>query len=63
MRWTTHNPKGLSDKDISMATICDDLARSFGEQPVEGEGGGGSGSADLVGCAVSAAGDCCGPKK
>lgn len=60
MRWTTHNPKGLSDKDISMAVICDDLARAFGELPPESEESS-SGGADLVGCAVGAAGDCCGP--
>ena len=41
MRWTTHDPKGLSDKDISMAALCDDLARSFGEQPAESQGAAG----------------------
>ncbi|KAF8250798.1 transcriptional coactivator/pterin dehydratase, partial [Wilcoxina mikolae CBS 423.85] len=23
IRWTTHNPKGLSDKDVEMARFCD----------------------------------------
>ncbi|KAH7035572.1 pterin 4 alpha carbinolamine dehydratase-domain-containing protein [Microdochium trichocladiopsis] len=32
IRWTTHEPKGLSDKDIELAAICDQLARDFGEQ-------------------------------
>lgn len=31
IRWTTHNPKGLSDKDVHLAAICDALARDFGE--------------------------------
>lgn len=31
IRWTTHVPKGLSDKDISLATICDAMAKDFGE--------------------------------
>lgn len=61
VRWTTHNPKGLSEKDISMAALCDELAQAFGEQPVESQGS--SEGKDLVGCAVDAAGDCCGPKK
>ncbi|KAK6425191.1 hypothetical protein LTR95_016303 [Oleoguttula sp. CCFEE 5521] len=29
--WTTHNPKGLSGKDVEMATFCDETAREFGE--------------------------------
>ncbi|KAL6898322.1 transcriptional coactivator/pterin dehydratase [Trichoderma evansii] len=31
IRWTTHVPKGLSDKDIGLATLCDALAKDFGE--------------------------------
>ncbi|KAM0254990.1 hypothetical protein ACHAQJ_006218 [Trichoderma viride] len=31
IRWTTHVPKGLSDKDIGLATLCDSLAKDFGE--------------------------------
>ncbi|KAH0532124.1 hypothetical protein TsFJ059_000857 [Trichoderma semiorbis] len=31
IRWTTHVPKGLSDKDIGLATVCDSLAKDFGE--------------------------------
>ncbi|KAL2153184.1 hypothetical protein VTH82DRAFT_4339 [Thermothelomyces myriococcoides] len=31
IRWTTHHPKGLSEKDIELATICDKLATDFGE--------------------------------
>ncbi|KAJ6444432.1 pterin-4-alpha-carbinolamine dehydratase family protein [Purpureocillium lavendulum] len=31
IRWTTHNPKGLSVKDVDLATVCDSLAKDFGE--------------------------------
>ncbi|KAL4729596.1 hypothetical protein ACLX1H_004016 [Fusarium chlamydosporum] len=31
IRWTTHNPAGLSDKDVVMAVQCDALARQLGE--------------------------------
>ncbi|KAK4103721.1 transcriptional coactivator/pterin dehydratase [Parathielavia hyrcaniae] len=31
IRWTTHNPKGLSAKDIELAALCDQLAQDFGE--------------------------------
>ena len=27
VRWTTHNPAGLSEKDTHMATLCDELAK------------------------------------
>lgn len=62
VRWTTHNPKGLSEKDVSMAAMCDELAQSFGEVPAENEPAN-TGADDLVACAVGSAGDCCGPKK
>jgi len=35
IRWTTHKPRGLSEKDIIMARICDEKAREFGEVPVK----------------------------
>ncbi|KAL9488699.1 hypothetical protein ACSS6W_000976 [Trichoderma asperelloides] len=35
IRWTTHVPKGLSDKDIGLATLCDALAKDFGELELE----------------------------
>jgi 4a-hydroxytetrahydrobiopterin dehydratase len=73
IRWTTHHPKGLSEKDIELATLCDKLATDFGEvavekpqgqqqepqQQQEGEAGGLSGLANR---AVKSAGDCCVPK-
>ncbi|TKA68004.1 hypothetical protein B0A49_05049 [Cryomyces minteri] len=33
IRWTTHNPSGLSSKDIHMAKFCDEAAAKFGELP------------------------------
>ena len=69
IRWTTHHPKGLSEKDIELATICDELAKAFGEvaaekpqgqqQEQQGEACGLSGLANR---AVGSAGDCCVPK-
>ncbi|KAL9048568.1 MAG: hypothetical protein Q9162_007652 [Coniocarpon cinnabarinum] len=26
VRWTTHNPAGLSEKDVKMASLCDEAA-------------------------------------
>ena len=31
IRWTTHNPKGLSSKDTTMAEFCDRAGEEFGE--------------------------------
>lgn len=31
IRWTTHSPEGLSEKDVGLATLCDSLAKDFGE--------------------------------
>ncbi|KAI2741984.1 hypothetical protein DTO013F2_8647 [Penicillium roqueforti] len=30
VHWTTHRPRGLTHKDISMARYCDDLAKLMG---------------------------------
>ena len=35
VRWTTHNPEGLSGKDVGMARFCDGVAREKGEVPAE----------------------------
>ncbi|TWU76450.1 hypothetical protein ED733_007105 [Metarhizium rileyi] len=59
IRWTTHHPRGLSEKDISLAGMCDAIARDFGEldaEPVSCE------VKTLADSAVSASGDCCTPK-
>ena len=31
VRWTTHNPPGLSGKDVAMAVFCDEAAAEAGE--------------------------------
>ncbi|KAI0972758.1 pterin 4 alpha carbinolamine dehydratase-domain-containing protein [Xylaria arbuscula] len=67
IRWTTHNPEGLSAKDVELVRLCDALARDFGEVVSE-EGGN---TAQSVSCslkqvtdrAVAVAGDCCTPKQ
>ncbi|EFQ27675.1 pterin 4 alpha carbinolamine dehydratase [Colletotrichum graminicola M1.001] len=71
IRWTTHNPKGLSGKDLKLAMICDALARDFGEvevPPAAGVEGDGEatiscGIRGLADKAAGTAGDCCTPKK
>ncbi|KAL8400018.1 hypothetical protein RB594_000433 [Gaeumannomyces avenae] len=65
IRWTTHNPKGLSALDVELAAKCDELARQFGEQQQE-EPPPKSASCnlqDLASTAATSSGDCCGPKK
>lgn len=37
IRWTTHNPEGLSTKDTVMANFCDDAGKEFGEAEPEDE--------------------------
>lgn len=56
IRWTTHNPEGLSSKDTNMATFCDEAGEQFGEILSEA-GGENTTSSEMQ------AGDCCGPKK
>ncbi|KAI0894886.1 transcriptional coactivator/pterin dehydratase [Annulohypoxylon nitens] len=64
IRWTTHNPKGLSTKDVELAAICDGLAKDFGEIIEETSSGDGSCALKQVADrAVTNAGDCCTPKK
>ncbi|KAI8965772.1 transcriptional coactivator/pterin dehydratase [Daldinia sp. FL1419] len=60
IRWTTHNPKGLSAKDVELAAICDGLASDFGEIIEEADTCELKRVADR---AVTNAGDCCTPKK
>ncbi|KAK1729189.1 hypothetical protein CaCOL14_007778 [Colletotrichum acutatum] len=69
IRWTTHSPKGLSDKDLKLALICDALAKDFGE--VEVPASEATTDTEVVSCgirgladkAAGTAGDCCTPKK
>jgi 4a-hydroxytetrahydrobiopterin dehydratase len=63
IRWTTHNPAGLSDKDIVMAANCDALAAELGELPPDPEAEAQSCAIKgLADAAAGAAGDCCTPK-
>jgi len=60
VRWTTHSPKGLSEKDVTMALFCDQYAAELGEVVVEGVREDMIGMVDDLGVK---AGDCCVPKK
>ncbi|KAH7375826.1 pterin-4-alpha-carbinolamine dehydratase family protein [Plectosphaerella cucumerina] len=67
IRWTTHNPQGLSDMDVTLASICDALARDFGEviEPLAETLSATEASCTMGGLADSAAaasGNCCGQK-
>ncbi|RFU24641.1 hypothetical protein B7463_g11698, partial [Scytalidium lignicola] len=66
IRWTTHSPPGLSEKDIAMARYCDEIAAKYGEvelSPEENETAKGGQGKDLADKVAAAAGDCCVPKK
>ena len=62
VRWTTHNPKGLSAKDVDMAALCDSIARDFGEIEDAVESNVVCEIQGLTNKATSASGDCCTPK-
>lgn len=63
IRWTTHNPKGLSSKDLDLAATCDALARDFGEVVEEStkdqDASASSQLCSLTNKAVTGSGDCC----
>ncbi|KAF7545066.1 hypothetical protein G7Z17_g9458 [Cylindrodendrum hubeiense] len=63
IRWTTHNPAGLSEKDVIMAAACDELAAELGELAPEPEADQSCTIRGLADQAAAAAGDCCTPKK
>ena len=61
IRWTTHSPPGLSEKDVLMARFCDEKAAECGEVVQEGESSGvGKELADRV---AAEGKNCCVPKK
>ncbi|KAI9686943.1 MAG: hypothetical protein M1822_002696 [Bathelium mastoideum] len=61
IRWTTHSPSGLSEKDITMARICDAHAESLGGIPITQVAETGvTGSSATPGLE---AGECCVPKR
>ncbi len=64
IRWTTHSPPGLSEKDVLMARFCDEKARECGEVEVEAqEGEEGLRGKELVDRVEEEGGDCCVPPK
>lgn len=63
IHWTTHSPPGLSAKDTSLAALCDELARDFGEIREDAGGEASCQLKSLADQAASASGDCCTPKK
>ncbi len=63
VRWTTHQPKGLSVQDIDMAVVCDAIARDFGEIAAKADADDDARQLrDLTSTLTSSAGDCCVPK-
>ncbi|PWW72980.1 transcriptional coactivator/pterin dehydratase [Tuber magnatum] len=74
IRWTTHNPEGLSYKDVEMAKFCDDKGTELGEigeGKIErggqiastGSGHGANVLNNLLGKGVQECGPCSGPSK
>ena len=64
VRWTTHQPPGLSMLDTQMAAFCDERARALGELPPEPVAAGqrleeGGSVSELADRAAKAAGECC----
>ena len=57
IRWTTHNPEGLSGKDTTMAKFCDEAAKKLNELDVAPD------ECRLGSSGKVEAGDCCTPKK
>ncbi|KAJ9138805.1 hypothetical protein NKR23_g8153 [Pleurostoma richardsiae] len=62
IRWTTHNPEGLSAKDVDLAAVCDSLAKDFGETQETLETAQSCTLKTLADGTASTAGDCCTPK-
>ncbi len=60
IRWTTHSPPGLSEKDILMARFCDEKAADCGEIVQEAERSGVR--KELADRVASEGKDCCVPK-
>ena len=56
IRWTTHNPEGMSSRDVNMARFCDDAGEQFGESPADPGN-------SKIDSGRTQADDCCGDKK
>jgi len=59
IRWTTHSPPGLSEKDVQMARYCDEQAEICGEVESEVSEVG----KELADRVATEGGECCIPKK
>jgi 4a-hydroxytetrahydrobiopterin dehydratase len=60
IRWTTHNPPGLSMKDIQMAKYCDEQAIVLGEVQIpSGTRDQTAHIRDLADQVAMGSGDCC----
>lgn len=63
VRWTTHNPKGLSKKDVEMAMVCDKLSGRDDSQAISMEAQADTtGLKETAGRASNSAEDCCEPR-
>lgn len=60
IRWTTHSPSGLSEKDVIMAKYCDEQSEKCGEVENAETSAVGKELADRV---ATEGGDCCAPKR
>ncbi|KIN07752.1 hypothetical protein OIDMADRAFT_108671 [Oidiodendron maius Zn] len=60
IRWTTHSPSGLSEKDVIMAKYCDEQSEKCGEVENAETSAVGKELADRV---ATEGGDCCVPKR
>lgn len=56
IRWTTHNPEGLSTKDTTMASFCDQAGEQFSELSPDP-------SESAIAACNMTADDCCTGKK
>jgi 4a-hydroxytetrahydrobiopterin dehydratase len=64
IRWTTHSPPGLSEKDVVMARYCDEQAQACGEIVEGAEAASASTVGKELADRVATEGkDCCVPKK
>ena len=62
VRWTTHSPAGLSEKDVRMAALCDEVAgRPESMEVTDEDASAASGLSQTADRAAAAAGDCCPP--
>ncbi|KAI5866931.1 transcriptional coactivator/pterin dehydratase [Durotheca rogersii] len=63
IRWTTHEPRGLSALDVALAAACDGLAADFGEVAGPADEAGASLQQATDRAAAAAGGECCVPRR